>query len=128
MFGGAGVGKTVVLTEFIHNAVESLAGVAVFAGIGERSREGLELWEELRSRGVMDRSVLVFRITSYNVCYTKLLRAAPSSRLTIRTCPSRSTRQCSGFMPAPVVAGGDPSGSHPGGCSRTWARRRNNFV
>jgi len=60
VFGGAGVGKTVVLTEFIHNAVESLSGVAVFAGIGERSREGLELWEELRRRGVMERSVLVF--------------------------------------------------------------------
>jgi F-type H+-transporting ATPase subunit beta len=60
VFGGAGVGKTVVLTEFIHNTVEALQGVAVFAGIGERSREGLELWEELRSREVMDRSVLVF--------------------------------------------------------------------
>jgi F-type H+-transporting ATPase subunit beta len=60
VFGGAGVGKTVVLTEFIHNAVESLEGVAVFAGIGERSREGLELWEELQHRKVMDRSVLVF--------------------------------------------------------------------
>ena len=60
VFGGAGVGKTVVLTEFMHNAVETLEGVAVFAGIGERSREGLELWEELRARGVMDRSVLVF--------------------------------------------------------------------
>ncbi len=60
VFGGAGVGKTVVLTEFIHNAVEGLEGVAVFAGIGERSREGLELWEELRRRDVMDRSVLVF--------------------------------------------------------------------
>lgn len=60
VFGGAGVGKTVVLTEFIHNAVESLEGVAVFAGIGERSREGLELWEELRKREVMDRTVLVF--------------------------------------------------------------------
>ncbi len=60
VFGGAGVGKTVVLTEFIHNAVDSLTGVAVFAGIGERSREGLELWEELRRREVMERSVLVF--------------------------------------------------------------------
>jgi F-type H+-transporting ATPase subunit beta len=60
VFGGAGVGKTVVLTEFVHNAVERLEGVAVFAGIGERSREGLELWDELRARGVMDRSVLVF--------------------------------------------------------------------
>jgi F-type H+-transporting ATPase subunit beta len=60
VFGGAGVGKTVVLTEFIHNAVEDLAGVAVFAGIGERSREGVELWEELGRRGVLPRTVLVF--------------------------------------------------------------------
>jgi F-type H+-transporting ATPase subunit beta len=60
VFGGAGVGKTIVLTEFIHNAVENLAGVAVFAGIGERSREGLELWEELARRGVLERTVLVF--------------------------------------------------------------------
>ena len=60
VFGGAGVGKTIVLTEFIHNAVEGLAGVAVFAGVGERSREGLELWQEMKRRGVLDRTVLVF--------------------------------------------------------------------
>ncbi|MFO0749628.1 MAG: F0F1 ATP synthase subunit beta [Myxococcota bacterium] len=60
VFGGAGVGKTIVLTEFIHNAVEDLQGVAVFAGIGERSREGLELWDEMRRRGVMHRTALVF--------------------------------------------------------------------
>lgn len=60
VFGGAGVGKTVVLTEFIHNAVANLDGVAVFAGIGERSREGLELWRELRDRGFMDRTAMVF--------------------------------------------------------------------
>jgi len=60
VFGGAGVGKTVVLTEFIHNAVANLKGVAVFAGIGERSREGLELWQELRDKGFMDRTAMVF--------------------------------------------------------------------
>jgi F-type H+-transporting ATPase subunit beta len=60
VFGGAGVGKTVILTEFIHNAVETLRGVAVFAGIGERAREGLELWEEVKRRGVLDRTALVF--------------------------------------------------------------------
>ncbi|HTQ46789.1 MAG TPA: F0F1 ATP synthase subunit beta, partial [Polyangiaceae bacterium] len=60
VFGGAGVGKTVVLTEFIHNAVSSLQGVAVFIGIGERSREGLELWGEMKRRGVLDRTALVF--------------------------------------------------------------------
>lgn len=60
VFGGAGVGKTIVLTEFIHNAVEGYRGVAVFAGIGERSREGFELWQELANRGFMDRTVMVF--------------------------------------------------------------------
>ncbi len=60
VFGGAGVGKTVVLTEFIHNAVANLDGIAVFAGIGERSREGLELWKELQDRGFMDRTAMVF--------------------------------------------------------------------
>ncbi|MHB8416539.1 MAG: F0F1 ATP synthase subunit beta [Myxococcales bacterium] len=60
VFGGAGVGKTVVLTEFIHNAVAGFKGVAVFAGIGERSREGLELWSEMKRRGVLDRTALVF--------------------------------------------------------------------
>ncbi len=60
VFGGAGVGKTVVLTEFIHNAVEGLDGVAVFAGIGERSREGLELWQELKQRGVLERTAMIF--------------------------------------------------------------------
>jgi F-type H+-transporting ATPase subunit beta len=59
VFGGAGVGKTVVLTEFIHNAVSEFEGVAVFAGIGERSREGLELWQEMKRRGVLDRTALV---------------------------------------------------------------------
>lgn len=60
VFGGAGVGKTVVLTEFIHNAVNKLKGIAVFAGIGERSREGLELWQELKERGFMERTAMVF--------------------------------------------------------------------
>ncbi|MCA8960114.1 MAG: F0F1 ATP synthase subunit beta [Planctomycetes bacterium] len=60
VFGGAGVGKTVVLTEFIHNAVAEFSGVAVFAGIGERSREGLELWQEMARREVLDRTALIF--------------------------------------------------------------------
>lgn len=60
IFGGAGVGKTIVLTEFIHNALEGLRGIAVFAGIGERSREGLELWTEMKDRGFLDRTVMVF--------------------------------------------------------------------
>jgi len=60
MFGGAGVGKTVLIMELIHSTVERYAGISVFAGIGERSREGHELWLELQQSGVLDRTALVF--------------------------------------------------------------------
>ena len=60
MFGGAGVGKTVVIMELIHNLVASTQGVCVFAGVGERSREGAELWHDMANLGVLDRSVAVF--------------------------------------------------------------------
>src|ERR1700730_6870024 len=60
MFGGAGVGKTVVVMELIHAMVKSYQGISVFAGIGERSREGHELSTEMRRSGVLDRSVLVY--------------------------------------------------------------------
>ena len=60
MFGGAGVGKTVVVMELIHAMVESYQGISVFAGVGERSREGHELLNEMRRSGVLERSVLVY--------------------------------------------------------------------
>ena len=60
MFGGAGVGKTVLVMELIHAMVQSYHGISVFAGIGERSREGHELLAEMRRSGVLDRSVLVY--------------------------------------------------------------------
>jgi F-type H+-transporting ATPase subunit beta len=60
MFGGAGVGKTVVVMELIHAMVKSYQGISVFAGIGERSREGHELLVEMQRSGVLDRSVLVY--------------------------------------------------------------------
>jgi F-type H+-transporting ATPase subunit beta len=60
MFGGAGVGKTVVVMELIHAMVKSYQGISVFAGVGERSREGHELLTEMRRSGVLDRSVLVY--------------------------------------------------------------------
>jgi F-type H+-transporting ATPase subunit beta len=60
LFGGAGVGKTVLIMEFI-NAVSAIhKGVSVFAGVGERIREGHELWHELRKAGVMDHALLVY--------------------------------------------------------------------
>jgi F-type H+-transporting ATPase subunit beta len=60
LFGGAGVGKTVLLTELIRATVQRHRGVAVFAGVGERSREGNELWLEMRSSGVLEKTVFVF--------------------------------------------------------------------
>ncbi|MBV8273433.1 MAG: F0F1 ATP synthase subunit beta [Cupriavidus sp.] len=60
LFGGAGVGKTVLMMEFMHAVGKLYRGVSVFAGVGERIREGHELWHEMREAGVMDRSVMVF--------------------------------------------------------------------
>lgn len=60
MFGGAGVGKTVLLMELIHAMVERYQGISVFAGIGERSREGHELWSDMQGSGVLGRTALVF--------------------------------------------------------------------
>ena len=60
LFGGAGVGKTVLMMEFMHAVGSLYHGVSVFAGVGERIREGHELWHEMREAGVMDRPVMVF--------------------------------------------------------------------
>lgn len=60
MFGGAGVGKTVLIMELIRAISESYKGTSVFAGVGERSREGHELWLDLKRSGVIDRTALVF--------------------------------------------------------------------
>ncbi|MCL3882941.1 F0F1 ATP synthase subunit beta [Marivita sp. GX14005] len=60
LFGGAGVGKTVLLSELIHNTVEHHSGVSLFCGIGERSREAEELWREMGEAGVRERMVMLF--------------------------------------------------------------------
>ncbi|TDE18108.1 F0F1 ATP synthase subunit beta [Dyadobacter psychrotolerans] len=60
LLGGAGVGKTVLLTELIHNMVGQNQGVSIFCGIGERSREGQELYHEMKDAGVLDDMVMVF--------------------------------------------------------------------
>ena len=59
-FGGAGVGKTVVIQELINNIATEHQGVSVFAGVGERSREGNDLWHEMQEAGVLPQTVLVF--------------------------------------------------------------------
>ena len=60
LFGGAGVGKTVLLTEMIHNMIGHQEGVSIFCGIGERCREGEELYREMRDAGVLPNMVMVF--------------------------------------------------------------------
>lgn len=60
VFGGAGVGKTVIIQELIRNIATEHGGFSVFAGIGERSREGNDMWREMRESGVIDKTVLVF--------------------------------------------------------------------
>jgi F-type H+-transporting ATPase subunit beta len=60
LFGGAGVGKTVLITELIHNTVGRHQGVSIFCGIGERCREGEELYRDMTEAGFMDHTVMVF--------------------------------------------------------------------
>ncbi len=60
LFGGAGVGKTVLITELIHNIASEHGGISVFAGVGERTREGNDLYNEMKDSGVLDKTALVF--------------------------------------------------------------------
>src|SRR5207248_10139770 len=60
LFGGAGVGKTVLIKELIRNIAAEHSGISVFTGVGERSREGNDLWVEMEESGVLDKTVLVF--------------------------------------------------------------------
>ena len=60
LFGGAGVGKTVLIQELIHNVAMEHNGYSIFTGVGERSREGNDLWREMRESGVADKTALVF--------------------------------------------------------------------
>lgn len=60
LFGGAGVGKTVLIMELIHNMAKKHRGISLFCGIGERSREGEELYRELQKVGILDQTVMVF--------------------------------------------------------------------
>ncbi|MCX6170837.1 MAG: F0F1 ATP synthase subunit beta, partial [Ignavibacteriales bacterium] len=60
LFGGAGVGKTVIIQELIHNIAKQHGGYSVFAGVGERTREGNDLWLEMKESGVLNKTALVF--------------------------------------------------------------------
>jgi F-type H+-transporting ATPase subunit beta len=60
LFGGAGVGKTVIIMELIHNIAQHHGGYSVFSGVGERTREGNDLWLEMKESGVLDKTALIF--------------------------------------------------------------------
>lgn len=60
LFGGAGVGKTVIIMELIHNIATAHGGFSVFAGVGERTREGNDLWGEMKESGVIGKTALVY--------------------------------------------------------------------
>jgi len=60
LFGGAGVGKTVLIMELINNVAQQHGGFSVFAGVGERTREGNDLWEEMKESGVLDKASLIY--------------------------------------------------------------------
>ena len=60
LFGGAGVGKTVLIQELIHNVATEHGGYSIFTGVGERSREGCDLWGEMNESGVLNKTALVF--------------------------------------------------------------------
>ena len=60
LFGGAGVGKTVLIQELIHNIAEELGGISVFTGVGERTREGNDLYWEMKESGVIEKTAMVF--------------------------------------------------------------------
>ena len=60
LFGGAGVGKTVIIQELIHNIATHHGGYSVFSGVGERTREGNDLWIEMKESGVLEKTALVF--------------------------------------------------------------------
>ena len=60
LFGGAGVGKTVIIQELIHNLAQEHGGLSAFCGVGERSREGNDLYLEMKESGVLDKTILVF--------------------------------------------------------------------
>ncbi|HOE67933.1 MAG TPA: F0F1 ATP synthase subunit beta, partial [Candidatus Hydrogenedentes bacterium] len=60
LFGGAGVGKTVLIMELIHNVATKHGGYSVFAGVGERTREGNDLWLEMKESGVIDKTALIY--------------------------------------------------------------------
>ena len=97
LFGGAGVGKTVVIMELIRNIAAEHGGVSVFGGVGERTREGNDLWLEMNESGVINRTALVFGQMNeppgarQRVALSALTMAEYFGMSGVRTCCSLST-------------------------------------
>jgi F-type H+/Na+-transporting ATPase subunit beta len=85
LFGGAGVGKTVLIQELINNIAKFHSGYSVFAGVGERTREGNDLYHEMEESGVIDKTALVFG----------QMNEPPGARLTSRTVWAHDCRRIS---------------------------------
>ena len=83
LFGGAGVGKTVLIMELIHNIATQHGGLSVFTGVGERTREGNDLYYEMKESGVISKTALVYGLSTI---YSASLRRAPRSRLCSGVC------------------------------------------
>jgi F-type H+-transporting ATPase subunit beta len=141
LFGGAGVGKTVIIQELIYNLAKKHGGVSVFAGVGERTREGNDLWLEFQESGVIDikdpkksKAALVYgqmteppgRACAWpspaspwpNTSATTRARTSSSSSTTSSASPrrARKCRRCSAACPPPSATSRR--------CRRRWARCR----
>jgi F-type H+-transporting ATPase subunit beta len=107
LFGGAGVGKTVLLTEMIHNMVGHHEGVSLFCGIGERCREGEELYREMKEAGVLPNMVMVFGQMNelpgsrFRVGHATLTMAEYFRTTSAATCCCSSTTFSVSFRPVP---------------------------
>ena len=130
LFGGAGVGKTVLIQELIHNIAQEHGGLSAFCGVGERSREGNDLWLEMKESGVIDKTMLV-RADERAAGGSR--RVSSSSGLTIwstsarraaRTCCSSSTISSGSCRPALRGLRAARPDALPGGLPADASRRR----
>src|SRR5207253_2959804 len=124
LFGGAGVGKTVVIMELINNVAQQHGGYSVFCGVGERTREGNDLWLEMQESGVINKAVLCYgqmneppgarlRVALSGLTMAEYLRGhglRPSRRQDGALPPDRRARHLPGGGPARLhVAGARPA-------------------
>ncbi len=124
LFGGAGVGKTVLIQELIHNLAKEHGGLSAFCGVGERSREGTDLYLEMKESGVIDKTMLVFGQMNeppgarMRVALTGLTMPSTSVMSAARTCSCSSTTSSASCRPAPR------SRRSWAACRRRWATSR----